>query len=85
MIRSVYLKTRGVDPKTHPVVQELVSSAIFLVRHIISHTSCPPKERVKQYFDKIKEAEDPAKRGRCTIFTLAQPANTLSLPRNHRD
>ncbi|KAH9932004.1 Sas10/Utp3/C1D family-domain-containing protein [Epithele typhae] len=38
----IYLKTRGVDPKTHPVVAEL--------------------ERVKQYFDKIKNAEDPEKR-----------------------
>ncbi|KAI0652455.1 hypothetical protein C8Q79DRAFT_937766 [Trametes meyenii] len=38
----VYLKTRGVDPKTHPVIAEL--------------------ERVKQYFDKIKNAEDPEKR-----------------------
>ncbi|KAI0778772.1 hypothetical protein BD413DRAFT_511636 [Trametes elegans] len=38
----IYLKTRGIDPKTHPVVAEL--------------------ERVKQYFDKIKSAEDPEKR-----------------------
>ncbi|KAF8273035.1 hypothetical protein EI94DRAFT_1564974, partial [Lactarius quietus] len=38
----VYLKTKGLDPKTHPVVTEL--------------------ERVRQYFDKIKDAEDPAKR-----------------------
>ncbi|KAI9570171.1 Sas10/Utp3/C1D family-domain-containing protein [Boletus coccyginus] len=34
----VYLKSRGIDPKTHPVVAEL--------------------ERVRQYFDKIKHAED---------------------------
>ncbi|KAH9997771.1 Sas10/Utp3/C1D family-domain-containing protein [Russula compacta] len=38
----VYLKTRGLDPKTHPVIAEL--------------------DRVRQYFDKIKDAEDPAKR-----------------------
>ncbi|KAI0828907.1 hypothetical protein BC628DRAFT_1178282 [Trametes gibbosa] len=38
----IYLKTRGIDPKTHPVVAEL--------------------DRVKQYFDKIKNAEDPEKR-----------------------
>ncbi|EKM61415.1 uncharacterized protein PHACADRAFT_24615 [Phanerochaete carnosa HHB-10118-sp] len=38
---EVYLKTRGVDPKTHHVVQEL--------------------DRVRQYFDKIKNAEDPTK------------------------
>ena len=25
MIAIVYLKTRGIDPKTHPVVAELVS------------------------------------------------------------
>ncbi|KAL5534035.1 hypothetical protein ACEPAG_495 [Sanghuangporus baumii] len=33
----IYLKTRGIDPKTHTVVSEL--------------------ERVKQYFEKIKDAE----------------------------
>ncbi|KAH7100481.1 hypothetical protein BKA62DRAFT_245987 [Auriculariales sp. MPI-PUGE-AT-0066] len=38
----IYLKTRGVDPKEHPVVAEL--------------------ERMKQYFAKIKHAEDPEKR-----------------------
>ncbi|KAI0274955.1 hypothetical protein BC834DRAFT_965413 [Gloeopeniophorella convolvens] len=38
----VYLKTRGLDPRTHPVITEL--------------------DRVRQYFDKIKDAEDPAKR-----------------------
>lgn len=38
----IYLKTRGVDPRTHPVIAEL--------------------DRVRQYFDKIKNAEDPAKR-----------------------
>ncbi|KAG6813979.1 hypothetical protein H0H92_004472 [Tricholoma furcatifolium] len=35
----IYLKLRGIDPKTHPVVQEL--------------------ERVKQYFNKISNAENP--------------------------
>ncbi|KAI0684769.1 hypothetical protein BC835DRAFT_1388170 [Cytidiella melzeri] len=38
----IYLKTKGVDPKTHPVIAEL--------------------DRVRQYFGKIKDAEDPAKR-----------------------
>ncbi|KAK1218695.1 hypothetical protein PQX77_018594 [Marasmius sp. AFHP31] len=38
----IYLKTRGVDPKTHPVISEL--------------------ERVKTYFDKIKNAESPPQR-----------------------
>ncbi|EPT03438.1 hypothetical protein FOMPIDRAFT_1116381 [Fomitopsis schrenkii] len=38
----IYLKTRGIEPKTHPVIAEL--------------------DRIRQYFDKIKNAEDPAKR-----------------------
>ncbi|KAH9837349.1 uncharacterized protein C8Q71DRAFT_597725 [Rhodofomes roseus] len=38
----IYLKTRGIDPKTHPVISEL--------------------DRIRQYFDKIKNAEDPQKR-----------------------
>ncbi|KAA1467774.1 C1D-domain-containing protein [Dentipellis sp. KUC8613] len=38
----VYLKTRGIDPKTHPVIAEL--------------------DRIRQYFDKIKNAENPEKR-----------------------
>lgn len=37
----IYLKTKGIDPKTHPVVAEL--------------------ERVRQYFAKIKDAEEPEK------------------------
>ncbi|KAI0304595.1 hypothetical protein BC826DRAFT_977107 [Russula brevipes] len=41
MARSL-LKTRGLDPKTHPVIAEL--------------------DRVRQYFDKLKDAQDPAKR-----------------------
>ncbi|KAJ3802222.1 Sas10/Utp3/C1D family-domain-containing protein [Lentinula aff. detonsa] len=39
----IYLRTRGIDPKSHPVVTEL--------------------ERVRQYFEKIKNAENPAVRG----------------------
>ncbi|KAJ4485672.1 Sas10/Utp3/C1D family-domain-containing protein [Lentinula aciculospora] len=39
----IYLRTRGIDPKSHPVVAEL--------------------ERVRQYFEKIKDAENPAIRG----------------------
>ncbi|EPQ60312.1 hypothetical protein GLOTRDRAFT_118629 [Gloeophyllum trabeum ATCC 11539] len=38
----IYLKTKGIDPKTHRVVGEL--------------------DRIRQYFEKIKNAEDPAKR-----------------------
>ncbi|OCH95677.1 C1D-domain-containing protein [Obba rivulosa] len=38
----IYLKTKGIDPKTHPVIAEL--------------------DRIRQYFDKIKNAESPAKR-----------------------
>ncbi|KAG7099796.1 hypothetical protein E1B28_001608 [Marasmius oreades] len=38
----IYLKTRGIDPKTHPVIAEL--------------------ERVKSYFGKIKNAENPPQR-----------------------
>ncbi|KAH8119982.1 C1D-domain-containing protein [Phellopilus nigrolimitatus] len=38
----IYLRTRGVDPKTHPVVAEL--------------------DRVRQYFSKIKDAEDAGKK-----------------------
>ncbi|KAL6304885.1 hypothetical protein BKA93DRAFT_252896 [Sparassis latifolia] len=38
----IYLRTRGIDPKTHPVIGEL--------------------DRVRQYFDKLKNAEDPPKR-----------------------
>ncbi|EJD03743.1 C1D-domain-containing protein [Fomitiporia mediterranea MF3/22] len=38
----IYLKTRGIDPKTHPVVAEL--------------------DRVRQYFGKIKDAEESNKK-----------------------
>ncbi|KAF9245692.1 Sas10/Utp3/C1D family-domain-containing protein [Melanogaster broomeanus] len=61
----VYLKSRGVDPKTHPVVNEL--------------------ERIRQYFDKIKDAEesdqkrkvgiDKAAAGRFIKHAIAQAKN----------
>lgn len=43
----VYLKTRGIDPRTHPVIGEL--------------------DRVRQYFDKIKSAEDSEEKKRLGI------------------
>ncbi|KAI0640012.1 hypothetical protein C8Q77DRAFT_101196 [Trametes polyzona] len=48
----IYLKTRGIDPKTHPVVAEL--------------------DRVRQYFEKIKNAEDPEKSAHSPPFLLAR-------------
>ncbi|KAK7465556.1 hypothetical protein VKT23_005531 [Stygiomarasmius scandens] len=38
----IYLKSRGIDPKTHPVIAEL--------------------DRIRQYFNKIKDAENPPTR-----------------------
>ncbi|KAF9531874.1 Sas10/Utp3/C1D family-domain-containing protein [Crepidotus variabilis] len=38
----MYLKTQGIDPKTHPVISEL--------------------DRIKQYFEKIQNIENPPKR-----------------------
>ncbi|KIJ22175.1 hypothetical protein PAXINDRAFT_152396 [Paxillus involutus ATCC 200175] len=61
----VYLKSRGIDPKTHPVINEL--------------------ERIRQYFDKIKDAEesdqkrkfgiDKAAAGRFIKHAIAQAKN----------
>ncbi|TFY71172.1 hypothetical protein EVG20_g1827 [Dentipellis fragilis] len=70
----VYLKTRGIDPKTHPVIAEL--------------------DRIRQYFDKIKNAENPAKRqltvdkAAATRFikhaiTLAQSSAPVAGPSTH--
>lgn len=65
----VYLKTKGLDPKTHPVITEL--------------------DRVRQYFDKIKDSEDPAKRqfaidraaaNRFIKHAIAQAKNTPPTP-----
>ncbi|THG99876.1 hypothetical protein EW026_g2567 [Hermanssonia centrifuga] len=55
----IYLKTRGIDPKAHPVIAEL--------------------DRVRQYFDKIKDAEDPAKSayGLFLDRTVIEYKNTL--------
>ncbi|KAH0837940.1 hypothetical protein J3R83DRAFT_6174 [Lanmaoa asiatica] len=47
----VYLKSRGIDPRTHRVVTEL--------------------ERVRQYFDKIKHAEDSDQKRRLGIDKAA--------------
>ena len=53
------MKTRGVDPKSHPVVAELVS---ILARFLLTRNQPVTQDRVRQYFDKIKDAEDPEKR-----------------------
>lgn len=57
---SVYLKTRGIDPKTHPVMGELVKSIVYLIYFL--NDASPLKERTRQYFEKIANAEKPAKR-----------------------
>jgi len=61
----IYLKTKGVDPKTHPVISEL--------------------DRVRQYFEKIANAEKPPTRrvevdkeaaGRFIKHAIAQAVST---------
>ncbi|KAH7922799.1 hypothetical protein BV22DRAFT_1037119 [Leucogyrophana mollusca] len=47
----IYLKARGIDPKTHPVVTEL--------------------DRVRQYFEKIKNAEESEEKKRAGIDKAA--------------
>ncbi|KAG1754756.1 Sas10/Utp3/C1D family-domain-containing protein [Suillus paluster] len=47
----VYLKTRGIDPRTHPVIAEL--------------------DRVRQYFDKIKHAEESEEKSKLGIDKAA--------------
>ncbi|KAG8987852.1 hypothetical protein FRB90_003105 [Tulasnella sp. 427] len=51
----MYLKTRGIDPATHPVMGQMTE--------------------ISKYFNKIKEAEDPAKRT-FTLPYLASPPLT---------
>jgi exosome complex protein LRP1 len=67
------LKTQGIDPKTHPVVHELVGIP-HLAAVLVWLLNQGEQERVKQYFDKIKEAEDPAKRSHVASL-LSMPAN----------
>lgn len=59
LMLPVYLKTRGVDPLTHPVMQQMVSYVRRGEMNTFAHRN--PQGEVKKYFDKIKEAEDPAK------------------------
>ncbi|KAG2155686.1 Sas10/Utp3/C1D family-domain-containing protein [Suillus clintonianus] len=47
----VYLKTRGIDPRTHPVIGEL--------------------DRIRQYFDKIKSAEESEEKSKFGIDKAA--------------
>ncbi|KAG1771279.1 Sas10/Utp3/C1D family-domain-containing protein [Suillus occidentalis] len=50
----VYLKTRGIDPRTHPVIGEL--------------------DRVRQYFDKIKSAEDSEEKSEDSLLGIDKAA-----------
>jgi len=52
---TVYLKTKGIDPETHPVVSELVGSLFYPCQ---THLTLK-QDRIKQYFDKIQNAENP--------------------------
>ncbi|PBL00674.1 hypothetical protein ARMGADRAFT_1073015 [Armillaria gallica] len=54
----IYLKSRGIDPKTHPVVSELVRPS--LTAQLPTTTS--KQDRIKGYFDKIDKAEKPETR-----------------------
>ena len=49
---TVYLKTRGIDPKTHPVVPELVSNKIpcCIVRLIL-----PSSQTYRTEFENISK------------------------------
>ncbi len=53
---TVYLKTKGIDPKTHPVISELVGSLLQPCQAYLTLK----QDRIKQYFDKIQNAENPA-------------------------
>ena len=55
----VYLKLEGVDPKTHPVVGELVRSYVTLYLKIVLMKL---QGRIKEYFDKIEKTENPPQR-----------------------
>lgn len=56
---SVYLKSRGIDPKTHPVIPELVRMLLtnFIHHNQLKHTDI--QDRIRQYFEKINNAENP--------------------------
>lgn len=54
----VYLKSRGIDPKTHSVVSELVRILVANAQLPCFHLKIY-QDRVKQYFDKITAAENP--------------------------
>ncbi|KAK4705735.1 exosome complex protein LRP1, partial [Phenoliferia sp. Uapishka_3] len=57
----IYLRTSGVEPSTHPVMQELVRAARHLLRRLHSPdlqlVSCL-QTRLKPYFDKLQSAEE---------------------------
>ncbi|KAG8877613.1 hypothetical protein FRB97_003242 [Tulasnella sp. 331] len=56
----MYLKTRGVNPLTHPVMKQMVSHTLLRpTDHVAQKLT---QVEIKKYFDKIREAEDPAKR-----------------------
>ncbi|KAK0456144.1 hypothetical protein EV421DRAFT_1728910 [Armillaria borealis] len=54
----IYLKSRGIDPKTHPVVSELVRPS--LICSIPNYNL--KQDRIKGYFDKIDKADKPETR-----------------------
>lgn len=54
---QVYLKTKGIDPRTHPVFRELVRYSCPTLT--FSHSTQLPgsQERVKEYIEKVSKAE----------------------------
>ena len=55
---TVYLKTNGIDPRTHPVFTELVCQPSSISERVLSSLS-RIQERVRQYIEKISTAENP--------------------------
>lgn len=57
----MYLKLKGVDPKTHPVISELVSPPPKLLFTNHAHFNLS-QDRIREYYDKISRTENPPAR-----------------------
>lgn len=97
--RLVYCRTAGVDPNSHPVLQELVSCSSLplslslepievafseheLIPHFASLDATSKQLRLKSYFDKLKNAEEPVVEKGASLppLTFLAPNRSLTHP-----
>jgi hypothetical protein len=80
----VYLKLKGIDPENHEVTKQLVRLHAHLMKQIVP-SWCVVKERIKKYYAKIRQVEQPEEQRPNTVDkAAAKRFVTAAIPKSQR-